>query len=583
MHHSIGEPIEEGDGTYLIKYNSTLLPPCTKATVTWGGTTSTLRIPFVVSGNVDSETLFAARDGAGQGCDTCDVYVMEGSVLTISGDRTLHTLTIPDGAMLSVADGATLTVNSLVLFSEGDQSAPMVDLNNTGSIVLKNDELYHDSRIDESRYYWLTLPFDASLREISYSNEAANGKLPVYRTDYWVKYYNGALRAADANGGELANTYWNHVAAKGGAYTLRAGQGYTIGIKNQANEVQADGKKHTKRVMRFTMRPNENTWNTQERESSKTAPVVPSNVDNERNAVHAGWNLIGNPYMKNYSFEGSGGIHSGAWIEETDVNGVGTGWYILDEGRETSVPYLTVYDPQTRQYSQMLASSFRDLRPFEALFVQVNSGTSVNFTMASAVKPVKRRFGEPEAPLYTGIMLSGNEQTDRTGVVLSDEFSANYEIGGDLCKTANAGKLNLYTFNADNQTLAFNGLSDEDAIEPIPVGVTFPSGGMYTFAFDAEQYSLNELDTLQVIDYVEGVEADLLHGEYNFFTQAGKVDNRFALIVRRAKSVNSPTVTTSLEKGEGNKGGWRKVVRDGVLYIVNDDKTYDALGNQVCR
>ena len=583
MHNSMGSPELQSDGTYRILLNSDLLPPCSRSLVTWHGATAEIRVPFIVNKDITSSEILGSKD-----CDTCDVYVMDGNTLTIDEDRTVRIMTLHNGAKLNIQDGKRLRVQQLVLFADGDRIAPEVNLNNSGTVVLKNGELYYDRRIDENRWYWLSLPFDADLHEITYANEEANGGAPVYYRNFWLKYYDGAQRAADVNRYGLAglqDTYWTLLANPGGACILNAGQGYQFGIADQ-KKIKYNGQSytHTKRVMRFTMHPNGYSWNNEERGFDKTAPIVASEVNEAIYESEAGWNLIGNPYMRKYntgSVTGTSGLRNGAWVQEYDDKGVWTGAWVLDDTRDKTVPYLTVYDPSTRRYSQFLASNY-EMRPAEAVFVQVNSGNRISFASDVHVDPnIKhspRRYDEPKARLYTGITLDGNGQTDRTGVVLDEEFTPAYEIGGDLAKQTNSGKLNLYTLNSDNRSLAFNAMSDEDAEQPIPVGVTIPADGSYTFSFDAEQYRIYDVDMVQLIDYEEQTTADLLHGYYTFNAKSGRNDKRFALIVRRANRV-----ATGLEPGTdgSSDNGVFKFVQDGVLYINRDGKTYDVFGNQV--
>ena len=144
-------------------------------------------------------------------------------------------------------------------------------------------------------------------------------------------------------------------------------------------------------------------------------------------------------------------------------------------------------------------------------------------------------------------------------------------------KYSNAGKLNLYTLNADNQQLAFNGLSEEDAVAPIPVGATIPTTGEYTFAFDAERYNMSLVDTVMLIDYTEGTQTNLLYNNYTFTAEKGKNEGRFALLIRLAKE---PQIVTNLDETyDADKP--RKIIRDGILYIIRDDKMYNALGAEV--
>ncbi|MBR7154244.1 MAG: hypothetical protein IKD12_02920 [Paludibacteraceae bacterium] len=619
VHGSYGDPELQSDGTYLIKFRNAKLPPCTKAMVEWDGVTSRIRIPYIVSenANLNASTLL---NGTARDCSDCDVYIEPGNTLTISATDTIRKLYIPDNATLNISNGQTLNVSIFSLFSEGDQAAPVVNLNASGSIFLRDDRLYYDKRIDDARYYWFSLPFDAHVKEISFVNVAANDGQPEYYagTDgdnvdraFFIKTYNGALRAADANGGALATTYWTDVTTRGTDYTMKAGLGYEIGLADQSTKkFNGQSYSHTSRTFRFTMRPEAGeSWLTSERTGggSKSAVVTPSTVEDQRNASHAGWNLIGNPYMHTYNtgtVPSNGNIKNGAWIREKNLIGDYTGWWILDEtdptNHPTDVPYLTLYDPSKRKtadsYRQVLASS-HNLRPFEAVFVQVNAGHTLNFgtNMSVSAMPAYMRQDESEEPIRTGITISGADRTDRTGFVLSEDYTAAYEIGADLEKVINSYtkkgvttyNLNLYSLDSLNRQLAFNGLNPEAAADTIPLGVIIPADGEYTFSFDADWYGVKAqyIESLELIDYQLQTTTNLLNNIYSFTGSANQIINdRFGLVIRLKEQTDTPTGNGEIPfpSGEGEgEASYRKIIHNGNMYIIRDKSVYSATGAKV--
>ncbi len=597
MHSSMGFPVENGDGTFQIQFHGGMLPPCSRALMTWGGKTSELRVPYIVSEkHTDSDTLFNARI-----CDSCDVYVMPGCTLNINDDHTVRILTLHDSAKLVIGAGHRLRTQQMVLFSEGDRITPLVisegSGDGAGQIELKNEELYLDRRIDENRWYWFSLPYDAKVSEINYANEDANGGRPRYNVNgdkgFFLNYYDGAQRAADADAMSMRETYWTRVPEND---TLLAGKGYQLGIYNQKNVIQPDGRKHTKRVIRFVMRPDGYMWNNLENNREKSAPVIASDVRHDVNysfnACHSGWNLVGNPYLNTYSAgatSGSSGLLLGTY-KMIMQDGVTPLW-VIDDSDGATIPYLTIYNPGTKRYFQVLANEY-EWRPGEAVFVQVISGNRIGFSDAMSVSSKPRRSGaaQYDQPLRTGITLSGSNQTDRTGVVLAPEYTAAYEIGADLLKSQNAGELNLYTISADQQPLAFIGLSDNDAVNPIPVGTTIPAKGQYTFAFDSKQYNGDMLEMLVLIDKKLNTKTDLLRNSYTFTAEAsGKLNDRFQLIVRRAKRTTTDIDLIQDSNGANGEGtglngeGQRveKFFKNGILYIRRNGVIYDTTGKPV--
>ena len=345
------------------------------------------------------------------------------------------------------------------------------------------------------------------------------------------------------------------------------------------------------------MRPDGYLWNSLENDKAKSAPVTASDVTHDfnysYNAVHAGWNLIGNPYLNTYhagSTSGASGLRNGTWTQEWE-NGEWTERWVQDTKLDNSIPYLTVYNPFYRRYVQVLASDY-EWRPGEAVFVQILEGNRVGFGNATSVSNMPSRNGAPSAtniPLRTGIQLSGNNQTDQTGVVLSDAYSLRYEIGADLLKSKNSGELNLYSINTESQPLAFIGLSDNDATNPIPLGVTFPAAGQYTFSFDSKHYYEEDLEMLVLIDKKLNTKTDLLHGKYNVtIDKATTVDNRFQLLVRRAKRTTTDIEVVPGSNGandpnniDGSEQGVEKFFKDGILYIRRNGQVYDSAGKPV--
>lgn len=581
MDKSIGDPVAQADGTWRINYNE-VLTPCTKVTVAWNGETSKITVPYVASTTTDIATLTGGVD-----CTECDLVVLPNTTLTINQNTTLHNLTVYEGGKLLISNNITLSVHSLVMYIDGDESqAPEVQFGGANAkLDVQLGEIYLDRRLDEEDWYWFTLPYSAQLQEISYSNLAANNNTaPVYRTDYFIKYYDGATRAADINAGNRKDTYWTHVAAAGSDYTLQAGQGYIIGIADQKNTVQADGRKHTKRVLRFTMKP-ESNWNTQEKGTGKITTVTPSTIAEERLAYNAGWNLIGNPYMHTYNtgtVGGSAGIRNGAWTEELNDEGKWTGQWILDDNRDKTVPYISFFNRSTQQYEQVLANNCNIL-PFNAFFVQIEEDTQVNFAsnMNASRLPAYKRFLQEETPVYTGIQLTGKSGKDQTGVVLSPDYSSAYEIGADLEKMENGGKINVYTLS-EGIKLAFNGLSETEAAA-IPVGVALPQSGDYTFSFDL-QYNPLQIDTLLLTDHALGITTNLLLQEYRFTAEKGTDNTRFTLKIRTnkdSKQPNTPTADNDMQQ----TGIWCAGVKDGILLNNPDDaadvRIFDMTGKQV--
>ena len=131
-------------------------------------------------------------------------------------------------------------------------------------------------------------------------------------------------------------------------------------------------------------------------------------------------------------------------------------------------------------------------------------------------------------------------------------------------------------------------MSDADADSTlIPLGVTFPKAGEYTFSFDAETYDPLDLESLFLVDEATNEFIDLLKEDYKVkVSNAQTMENRFYLFVRRVKRANdpdpsNPSSNIDLLSNEQAQSSTGKFMLNGILYIVRDGKIYDALGTQV--
>ena len=501
--------------------------PGDRMVISWGSDFYRLVVPYIATSSITPEV------PAGK-----DLYILSGATFTVNSNMSLHNVSVYDGATLNIASGKTLTVDTLIVRTEGDQTAPSVNITGT----LSTEVIYHDKRIDDSRYYLMTLPFNSTLGDMRFSGLIPGNITPVYYTDYYIKYYDGVQRAADANDGKPMGKYWTKVAADNASastYTIPAGKGYEIGVKDDAT--------HKKRTLRFKM--NVNAAQINEEKSSKTIVIEPSKVTtgDENADRHSGWNLIGNPYMHTYL---PGSVTSGSGIKTGHYEMNDKGQWVIADDAENTVPYLTIYNPSIEDYYQTRARE-ASMIPFSAVFVQVEDNNLMMFTNplnTGSAMPAYRITKAKEPVTYTGIYLN-NEQdnnSDRTGLVISDRYTTNYEIGGDLMKMRNSNHLALYSITG-NTELAFNAIDSAYASKVIPLGVNLPQDGEYSFVFD-DAYNIEDVREVLLTDYQENITTNLLWEDYYFTAKRGNDVTRFAIAITLPKK--SPSITTDIDETE---------------------------------
>ena len=582
--HSLETDGVADDGTYRIKHHAT---PGSRIRFKWGDSYFNLSIPYVSTENHHPNV---------ENFPNHFLVVAEGEHV-INKLTHLKKVCVYSGATLTILPNTTLNIDTLVLRCAGDKSAPIVKLGEGSQLNISSKVIYHDIRIDGTRYYMVHFPFATDLKDLRYSGLIVTGEgadtvpTPKYRVDYWLKYYDGAGRARDAENGTLSNytSYWTHVPGtrgETGSYKAPAGKGFILGIRDP----KAEEGNHYRRTLRFPMTV-EDDWIEKERvqeDKWKEIAIEPSKVTDTSLKNHSGWNLIGNPYLHTY-YPGTPG--------NTDESGLLTGhmemgadgkWTIVDDETK-DVPYLTFYNPSDDSYYQTRADQAA-MMPFLPVFIQVEENNVLMFKETPNSMTTKRSMPRYmlaqtyKKPVKAGIVLTDPQMTmgDVTGIVIADKYSADYEIGGDLMKMKNSGKLNLYSI-CNGTELAFNAMNGQQAEQNIPLGVVVPEAGKYVFAFDNWQYDPTQVKQLLLTDFELGKTVDLLMRDYEFTERKGTNNTRFAVAVVLNEDENTATPTSISDTDR--EDAYCYTTTEG-LTVTNikeatDIRIFDLLGMQI--
>lgn len=332
-----------------------------------------------------------------------------------------------------------------------------------------------------NRWHFLSFPYDVKVSDI----------MPLYENTNWViRKYSGASRAAQ----DMEKTWQNMTADS----VLQAGIGYI--------------------------------WQST-RPESYCGFVVPALNNTQKNLIFANdtrsialeehlsefahnrsWNLIGNPFPSFYD------------IRFIDFTAPITVW---NDNNST----YEAYSPLDDEYI---------LRPGEAFFVQrpVDKATIefapegrqttrlVREMPQSIVARAQGRGLQVERQVFN-IELSNGETTDRTRFVLNEDASRDYDLATDAGKfmSPDASVSQLYTIE-NGVSLSINERPLDDGM--IALGAYFGRKGSYTL-------SLNTKADAQVclIDNLTGAETDLTMQDYTFNAEAGTVNDRFVIVVKK--------------------------------------------------
>lgn len=408
-------------------------------------------------------------------CAECDITVT-GATLTVNNAKSVKSVTVEPGA--KVVAGQPLTVTGSMKLKAGKTTAPGVKvdaaINVSGNLTL-------EKTLDNTRWYFISLPSTVAIADIS---KVSGAEVLQYGVNWSVKYYDGALRAA--NSGTSSN--WKTLASN---ESLEANKGYIIGL---AASLTGDY------VLSF---PFSKSLVSSAETMDKTVPVVVHGGNpNGDGDNHKGWNLVGSPFLSSLSVDAIG------------------------------APFVSIYN-ESMTYTQVATTEVASVNPFSSFFVQASTlegGTGLNLNFESAGRQsVKNLVDNSIEKVQLTIATAGG--SDRTTLVLDENQSTAYSINHDLEKwlTTGTGVPQLFT-QIDNVKYAYNAIP-VSAVEQLQLGIYTGEFTQARIAMAAkEQVSL---PALWLNDLHTGKSVNLKEEEYTFTTNASLELSRFELSLQR--------------------------------------------------
>lgn len=568
------------DGTYTIPIPKLDTMACTnlRLQLKKKGTIQATReekVPIIIYKNTDTKSSeFFGEKLTDEVCATCDVVVRDNAQLlhTAGGKQKFRDMYVYTGSSLNIPAEQTMSLDKVRMFATNDNvSYAIVNNSNDAAAAISVKEVSHVKRIDGRYWYPFSLPYDCNIADI----DQLNGQpLGVYGTDWGIKYYDGQRRQSDGNStahyGEVSK-YWTMMPEDG---QLKAYTGYIIGLFVPVADEP---------LMKSVNFPPATESAYTENASSKTTHITnwPDNLTAEPR--HHGWNFVGSPYI---SLFGSNNNTQSEGLYNTKVQ---MGWTdALGNQQDKDHIYVSTPDGgNSNTYTQALASGVT-IRPFSAYFVQAidptNGQSPLNLTYSKGQRRLPTsapaRTAKTDALILTELDITNGALGDNAGVLVSNVYSAEYEIGDDLTKMyAAAQKPQLYTIDAYNDKMAYQALPDVLA-HAIPLGIYVPQAGNYTLSLNRYVSRLEAAEAVYLL-HNGAVVANLLLSDYTVSASAKGTISGYSLDIRRA-----PEVVTDIVPAAGDAP--YIIARDGVLAIANLPadaivQVYDVLGHQLLR
>jgi len=489
---------------------------------------------------------------------------------------------VPDGTINS---GQTINADVMILRTDqgdseqitfGNASVKLDEVDTVYSALhLTYDHIANSSLPASQReYYWVSFPYDVKIEDIF-------GSVGDFNNEWGIMYYDGKGRAEKGYWID-SPSFWKYFTSN--KETLKAFEGYVVGVDiDLVGQAENTGKwvngvrdiylyfpskdKVKSIVEKGTTIPidQEGYECTIDRRSDKSS----EDINKNRTIADSYWHCIGVPSFKDVSHD--------------IATGYSAGIPTISDWSTNSLPYVYEWNSATNTYTPQTTSSYT----FKAMYSYIVQYAGDNITWSSAPVPedapnavvgASRRAlqSEENDAEWRLDLLNGEESLDRTYVRLSNNeaVTAGFEFNYDMTKEFNANRANIYTF-AGYVPTAGNILPISEQTTVVPVGVQIAVEGEYTFAMPEGSNGTGAV----LVDNIAGTRTNLGLTDYTVTLGKGTYDGRFVLEL--SPVAQTPTGIGEIASDQVPSAKARKVLIDGIMYIVRDGEVFDARGTKV--
>ena len=429
--------------------------------------------------------------------------------------------------------------------------------------------LAEQKSIYERGLYFISFPFDVHLSDVF--------GFGTYGTHWVISTYNGKRRAERGYFAEdCINedcTNWDYIWDPSG-FVMKANEGYLLSLdldlmKHDNTDFWANNIGQVELFFPSTaaVKSIEKTDYTMPPLGEEYLCKINHNTqDGDRRVKDSYWRCIGVPSFADY--DGSLTTDGTSPIEwKADYT-----W----EPDNGAFPFLYEWNVTNNDLVVRSTNSYK----FRATYAYlIQNGNEIHWKAVNTNKPasiIARDQTENVSNYEWKIALLRNDApADHTFIRMTDNESVTsaFDFHQDLSKEFNYGA-NIYTL-VGYERLAANSLPMSDSTTIIPLGVSAQEAGDYTITMPEGVESIG----ITLVDNETGIHTNLSAGqEYTLTLNNGICENRLFIEVSPIQNTPTDLEYTTEDTREQTT---RKMLIDGILYLIRDGVIYDAQGHRL--
>jgi len=420
--------------------------------------------------------------------------------------------------------------------------------------------------IYERSLFWISFPFRVKLNDIF--------GFGTYGVDWAIQRYDGAERAEKGFWAESSG-FWKWMDRN--TEYLEPNQGYLLAIDldllGESASVWNNGVENVELYF-----PSSGTMpSITSAAVEQTLPDHACTIDRSGESNGHGGTL-GSAYNRTVIDSHWNVMSVPTYVNTSSINFANTAWITTGDGKR-GPNFLYTWNPDDNTLTATAGEGYT-YHAMHAYMVQYCGNVTWTASSGSPYSLIvaRRTYAEQPKKVNFCLEIQQNEKMiDRTFVQLSDdeEVSAEFSFGEDMGKEFNSRKANIYTVIENYLPAAGNTLPMSDQTTVVPVGVKTTAAGEYTFAMPDGTNGVSVV----LIDNIAGTRTNLALSDYTVSLSKGDLSDRFMLEIAPIKQMPTDIENVQGDNVQGTKV--RKVMVDGILYIVKDGKVFDAHGSRV--